>query len=57
MEAWRTSCPRLSIWEDALSERLVAVRPRAGAGMDGAIVVVTRSGLALLESVEAAGAH
>jgi hypothetical protein len=25
MEAWRTSCPRLSIWEDALRAGLVAV--------------------------------
>ena len=25
MEAWRTSCPRLSIWEDALAERLVEI--------------------------------
>jgi len=40
MEAWRTSCPRLSIWEDALSagfvrlgqgsfrERQVMITPR-----------------------------
>jgi hypothetical protein len=26
MEAWRTHCPRLSIWEDALLGRLVEVR-------------------------------
>ncbi|HWJ32846.1 MAG TPA: hypothetical protein VNR59_10940 [Gaiellaceae bacterium] len=26
MDAWRTSCPRLSIWEDAVSEGLVRVR-------------------------------
>jgi hypothetical protein len=26
MEAWRTSCPRLSVWEDALLARLVCVR-------------------------------
>ena len=24
MEAWRTSCPRLSVWEEALDRRLVA---------------------------------
>ena len=23
MEAWKTTCPRLSIWEDACSEKLV----------------------------------
>lgn len=26
MSAWRTSCPRLTIWEDAVDARLVAVR-------------------------------
>ena len=35
MDAWRTSCPRLSIWEDALSAGLVrlgrgAFREKAG---------------------------
>lgn len=25
MDAWRTSCPRLAIWEDATSEGLVAL--------------------------------
>jgi hypothetical protein len=26
MEAWRTSCPRLSVWEDAVIDGLVRVR-------------------------------
>ena len=25
MDAWRTSCPQLSIWEDALIDGLVAI--------------------------------
>jgi hypothetical protein len=25
MEAWRTSCPRLSVWEDAIIEDLVRI--------------------------------
>jgi hypothetical protein len=25
MEAWRTSCPRLSVWEDAVADGLVRV--------------------------------
>ena len=25
MEAWRTTCPRLTIWEDAVSDGLVTV--------------------------------
>ena len=35
MEAWRTSCPRLSIWEDALADELIRVEK------DGAEVRVT----------------
>jgi hypothetical protein len=35
MEAWRTSCPRLTIWEDAV-DRGLAVRER----MQGADTVV-----------------
>ena len=26
MEVWRTTCPRLSIWEDAIGDGLVRVR-------------------------------
>ena len=45
MDAWRTSCPRLPVWEDAsdrgLVERMVA---------NGRVTVrATSSGLALLE--------
>jgi hypothetical protein len=25
LEAWKTSCPRLTIWEDAVAEELVRV--------------------------------
>jgi hypothetical protein len=25
MEAWKSTCPRLSIWEDALAEELIRV--------------------------------
>jgi hypothetical protein len=30
MEAWRTSCPRLSIWEDACIDGLIAHEPGTG---------------------------
>ncbi|HTP81402.1 MAG TPA: hypothetical protein VMQ11_00565 [Alphaproteobacteria bacterium] len=30
MEAWRTSCPRLSVWEDANLEGLVRLDADAG---------------------------
>ena len=39
MEAWRTSCPRLSIWEDAVIDGLVKV--------NGVAVSVTPKGRAL----------
>jgi hypothetical protein len=25
LEVWKTSCPRLSIWEDALADRLIRI--------------------------------
>jgi len=40
MDAWHSHCPRLLVWEDALADRLVAVRGRQ--------VSVTAAGLALL---------
>jgi len=41
MEAWKTHCPRLSAWEDALAAGLVAVRQN-GAGESR--VVLTSAG-------------
>ena len=32
LEAWRTSCPRLTVWEDAEERRLVTRLQVAGAG-------------------------
>ncbi|MFL9825860.1 hypothetical protein [Rhodoplanes sp. SY1] len=52
MEAWRTSCPRLSIWEDALIDGLVAI----GAGApsrDTAPVRLTARGRARLAAAGA----
>lgn len=40
MNAWRTSCPRLTVWEDAVDRGLVARKNSA----EGAIVVVTERG-------------
>jgi hypothetical protein len=47
MEAWRTSCPRLSIWEDALRDGLVEIASGGGA-MRNARVVLTKAGEELL---------
>lgn len=46
MEAWRTSCPKLAIWEDASDRGLVA-RERVA---DRLVVVVTSQGRRLLET-------
>jgi D-3-phosphoglycerate dehydrogenase len=45
MSAWRTSCPKLPVWEDANDRGLVACEDRD----ERRIVKVTASGLALLE--------
>lgn len=47
IEAWRTSCPRLTVWEDAVDRGLVACERREGGGL---VVVATSRGHALLLS-------
>ena len=37
IEAWRTSCPRLTIWEDAVDRGYVTREAIAGAGVRVAI--------------------
>jgi hypothetical protein len=45
MDAWRTSCPRLSAWEDALDQGLIRVA-------EGGAVVLTPAGRSLLDRHE-----
>ncbi len=46
MDAWRTSCPRLTVWEDAIDRAFVRREP-AG---DGSVhVVVTPAGRRYLQ--------
>lgn len=45
MEAWRTSCPRLPVWEEA-TERGLLTRAKDGAGVP--VVRITAAGRALL---------
>lgn len=45
MDAWRTSCPRLPVWEDAIERGLVEIDSSNG----HAIVLPTSAGLAFLE--------
>ncbi len=46
-EAWRRSCPHLSIWEDAISDGLV--RFQNGSGMRDSRLVLTPRGRAQLD--------
>lgn len=48
MEAWRSNCPRLSVWEDALIAGLVQVVRRPG-GTNGSWVTLTARGRAVLD--------
>jgi hypothetical protein len=52
MDVWRTSCPKLAIWEDASDRGLVA-RERVA---DRLLVVVTLHGRRLLETSGRRGA-
>jgi hypothetical protein len=43
IEAWKTSCPRLAVWEDALADDFVRV--------DGRRVLLTAAGSELLTTL------
>jgi len=45
IETWRTSCPRLTIWEDAVDRGYVTRQPTAGGGV---CVAITESGAKFL---------
>ncbi len=47
MEAWRSNCPRQPVWDDAVTEGLVAVV--RGAATGGSEVTLTSRGRALLD--------
>jgi hypothetical protein len=53
MEAWRSSCPRLSVWEDALGAGLVALQSGAGRMRETRVVLTQggRAALALAQNV------
>jgi hypothetical protein len=46
MEAWRSTCPRLSIWEDAILDGLVAFE--SGVTRNQSRVTLTRKGRDML---------
>ena len=47
MDAWRTSCPRLTVWEDAIDRGLLARKSTAG---HGPFMEVTPRGRKFLKS-------
>jgi hypothetical protein len=47
LDAWRTSCPRLTVWEEAVARGLLETRPSPS----GLVVVVTEAGGRLAGSV------
>ena len=51
MEAWRSSCPRFTIWEDALADGLVRVESGTGTPLSLTTVVLTPRGRAALDGI------
>jgi hypothetical protein len=50
MDAWRTSCPRLSVWEDAVSDGLVQVEAGEAARKEKRAVLLTAAGISVLRA-------
>ena len=49
MDAWRSTCPRLSIWEDAVRGGLIAFERGEETTMKDSKVALTARGRALLD--------
>jgi hypothetical protein len=47
MEAWQTTCPRHTVWEDALIDGLIQVQSQGSPGQSD--VILTPKGRAILE--------
>jgi hypothetical protein len=48
IDAWRTSCPRLTVWEEAMEKGLV--RRISGGKMNDALIVITDEGRSALKT-------
>jgi hypothetical protein len=48
MDAWRSSCPRMTVWEDALLDGLIQVQ--AGGPWQQSAVTLTPRGRAILDA-------
>ena len=49
MEAWRSSCPRHPVWDDAVSDGLIEIETRGGPDQPS-LVALTAKGRVLLDS-------
>jgi hypothetical protein len=49
IEAWKSNCPRLSVWDDAIEDGLVAVS-RSPGDAGGAAVTLSARGRALVDA-------
>lgn len=47
LDAWRSSCPRLLVWEECVARGLLETRPSPG----GLVVVVTQQGRSWLQKL------
>ncbi len=54
MEAWRSHCPRFTVWEDALAAKLIRCEPAPGQHFGEAPVTLTGEGRAALAAGETA---
>jgi len=50
MDTWKTSCPRLSVWEDAIAGGLIELEP--GSQSPQAPILVTAKGRAVLNATK-----
>lgn len=54
VEVWRTSCPRHSVWEDAIADGLVEVSRRGGLATRSTVALSAR-GRAVLAGLDGRG--
>jgi hypothetical protein len=52
MEAWRSTCPRQTVWEDAFIAGLIEIE--RGSALRQSVVILTAQGQAVLEGNTAA---
>lgn len=50
MEAWRTSCPRISVWEDALLDGLIEAETDPVSAQGAVRIMLTPLGRACLDA-------